>query len=521
MRSSSALLLFAAACVGPTLSTPEGADASLARSPINVRYDDVQMKGVHNAYQRDEALPDQLVYHRVRAIELDIHTGKTGRPNVAGDWYVYHAWPDTATSCDMLSDCLIEVGAWHRDHPNHDVLTLVLDLKDGFSASWSADDLDAMLVDAFGADLFAPADLLDACPTASNLQAAVTGACDWPTIETLRGRVMVEMTGQANLNAYAGSDAVAATRVGFVGWDVASAADVGAAPDRAVFFNMDVADLAVASTVRSQGFVARAYGVNSSGDWSAALAAGVQQLATDKVNFEVDAWAKTHNSRGFPFACQPGAAGCSLGSADEELDLLLMGVDSGDIWGSADDFAFLYDVLPPNQTHIWKAGVSTANSHIEDYGKGCLMARAAATRGAAYLAVCRPADVHEARVQIRTSSGGGTTATEVDLTPAGMEMDESSVWHLALAVQGRCARGLASADGVTWTTIAQRCFNQQLRYQGIAVSSHGDGLHHYVFSKPMLDGVLVDKAHFDAFDVFGSASASAWDGLYEVSPRLP
>lgn len=493
----------------------------LERAPLGVRYDDVQMKGVHNAYQRDEAIPDQVVWHRVRALELDVHTTKTGHADVPGDWFVYHEWPDTETSCHLLSDCLVELGAWHRDHPNHDVFTLVLDLKDGFSANWTEDDLDAQLVDAFGSDLHTPADVLADCPTASHLQGAVTGACDWPLLDDLRGKVLVELTGASHLDAYAGSDAEAAGRVAFVARDVSSAADVSNAPNRAVFYNLDVADRAVAADVRAAGFVSRVYGVNSSGDWTSVKGYGANQLATDKVNFEVDSWAKTHNSRGFPFSCQSGVAGCSLSSADEELDLLLLKVDSGDIWGSSDSFAFLYDTFGANQLHTWEAGVATENSHIEDYGKGCLMARSAATAGAMYLAVCRPADVHEARVQVRTSNGGNTTAYNVDLTPAGLEMDESSVWHLRLQVRGACARGSASADGTTWTTIAERCFNRQLVVQGIAASSHSDGTHRYVFSTPTLDGAPLDKNSFADFDVFGGATASAYDGLYESSARVP
>jgi hypothetical protein len=100
-------------------------------------------------------------------------------------------------------------------------------------------------------------------------------------------------------------------------------------------------------------------------------------------------------------------------------------------------------------------------------------------------------------------------------------VDESSVWHLRLQVRGACARGSASADGVTWTTIAERCFNRQLLVQGLAASSHGDGTHRYVFSTPTLDGVPLDKGSFADFDVFDGATASAYDGLYESSARVP
>src|SRR5690349_15338941 len=45
-------------------------------TPLGPRLDEVRAKSSHNSYERDEALFDQLVYHRVRSIELDIHVAK-------------------------------------------------------------------------------------------------------------------------------------------------------------------------------------------------------------------------------------------------------------------------------------------------------------------------------------------------------------------------------------------------------------------------------------------------------------
>jgi hypothetical protein len=88
----------------------------LALGPVAVAqpaYNAVRQKSSHNSYQRMEALLDQLVYHRVRSVELDIHNGKSGWSNVAGNWFVYHSATDTGTTCHRLSDCLDELRAFH------------------------------------------------------------------------------------------------------------------------------------------------------------------------------------------------------------------------------------------------------------------------------------------------------------------------------------------------------------------------------------------------------------------------
>jgi hypothetical protein len=75
-------------------------------------YNEVRQKSSHNSYQRAEALLDQLVYHRVRSLERDIHNGKSGWSMVTGNWFVYHTdSTDNATTCHRLSDCLDELRA--------------------------------------------------------------------------------------------------------------------------------------------------------------------------------------------------------------------------------------------------------------------------------------------------------------------------------------------------------------------------------------------------------------------------
>ncbi|MBL8946342.1 MAG: hypothetical protein JNK45_24465, partial [Myxococcales bacterium] len=169
--------------------------------PIALRYDEVRQKSAHNSYQRDEAPFDQLVYHRIRSIELDIHVGKTFEPTEDGVWYVYHTdVVDDATWCVRLGHCLDAVGAFTDAAAAHEVLTLWVDLKDDWDAGHGPDELDDALQAAFGDALITGPQLLAqaGCPDAPSVQAGLLDpACGWPTLEALRGRVLVALTGAA------------------------------------------------------------------------------------------------------------------------------------------------------------------------------------------------------------------------------------------------------------------------------------------------------------------------------------
>lgn len=115
-------------------------------APTGLRYDEVRQRSAHNSYQRDEAPFDQLVYHRIRSVELDIHVGKTFEPTEDGVWYVYHTdVVDDDTWCVRLGHCLDAVGAFTDAAVEHEVLTLWIDLKDEWDAGHGPDELDAAL----------------------------------------------------------------------------------------------------------------------------------------------------------------------------------------------------------------------------------------------------------------------------------------------------------------------------------------------------------------------------------------
>ncbi len=450
----------------------------------DVSYDKVIQKSVHNAYARSEPLIDQLVYHRIRSLELDIHTRQSGTVSPSGEWWVFHEdhpiWQ--ATSCTRLSDCLGQVAAFHDALPRHEVVTLFVDLKTSFEGAHRPDDLDAAFVNGLGRErIVTPADVIAACPGATSLRQAVTGACHFPTLRALRGKFIVAITGGTScdrssfVSTYAGADPRA--RVAFVAPNAdASSCTVAAYDARpdVVFFNMPLADKDRASEVKNRGLVARIYGGGLSGgldvpnDFAAARLAGAAHLATDKVSFERDAWAASHRARGYPFTCD----GCS-DDLVEPGHLLGIQATSGDLWGTADSGVFAGETDDEDST--WSALVSVPSSHVEPFAKACLVARASTDAAAANVSVCRTFDDSAPRAQIRRSAGGATVATDASSFD-GIARESPAFLRLAVKASGGASEVIASAsrDGKKWSTITAARLDSSLPFRGVAVSAHGE-----------------------------------------------
>ena len=101
-----------------------------------LRYNEVRQKSVHNCFQRSEGVYDQLFYWRVRSLEVDIHTAHPFDGGArADDWFVYHHLVDLYSSVHRLSHFLQMCAGFHRAVPDHEVITLFIDIKDGFPDS--------------------------------------------------------------------------------------------------------------------------------------------------------------------------------------------------------------------------------------------------------------------------------------------------------------------------------------------------------------------------------------------------
>src|SRR5690606_33492157 len=138
-----------------------------AEADADVPYNHAVQKSIHNAYSRYEPLLDQLLYHRVRSLELDIHRRREGVLAPPGEWFVFHADKPLMrrTSCARLSDCLGQLAAFHAAVPRHAPITLFIDLKDELTGGHQAEDLDAAIARGLGREnIVTPADLIAACP---------------------------------------------------------------------------------------------------------------------------------------------------------------------------------------------------------------------------------------------------------------------------------------------------------------------------------------------------------------------
>lgn len=496
----------------PEASTgaPDDGETEGGGEPVAPTYQHVQQKSSHNSYARHEALIDQLLYHRLRSLELDIHRAE------AGQWFVYHDAYDTKTTCVRLSDCLRDIGALVEAVPDHEVLTLWIDLKQDWDESHTPADLDVLLDEAFGPEILTPGELLEGCPEAVDLHDAVT-TCGWPELDALRGRVVVMLTGgnldesQGKLGTY-----LSQGELGFVAPSVETGDDVAkpAHGDVAVL-NVESGWEVGAQAGLKAGYVIRIWGLNDEPHWKTAAQLGVHHLATDKVNLHQDPWARTHDELGWPFTCLDG---CYADPLPEPGNVIGIEVESGDLWGSSDDGWFqLVEVAPdePGADETWTTLVSTPNSHVEPFAKGCLMARVGLEPDAPNFAVCRPADEEPLRVQIRAGRGEATQAIENDVVDAGTVAPSSAAWiRLELYDGGRCARGFGAHRRDEWIPIAEHCFEQPLRFRGLAASSHDAGKVRLLFVAPTRFSSaahVMTSTDFDQGRAMGGAQAEVFD----------
>lgn len=152
-----------------------------------------------NASGTEELLSDQFLHEHIRAIELDVHTDD-GHPGV---WTVYHTSEPMFSQCNPLSDCLEMLRNFHYATPQHEVINIIVELKNLWPIDTGANLRDPdhsvkMFDDIFrqvlGNTLYMPRDFLNRCPGGYTMVrcAAEVG---WPTIDQLRGKFIVNVLG--------------------------------------------------------------------------------------------------------------------------------------------------------------------------------------------------------------------------------------------------------------------------------------------------------------------------------------
>ena len=180
-------------------SSPPGDDSGGApdsATPVDSSppYDEAIFRASHNSYSGEQRGTIQAQLNAgVRQIELDFHDNdyasygfRVGHNSPGSE--VDHAHPNP--SSDSLGDWLAEIAEWSASHADHAPLNVLLNIKDDMTdnrstAEGSLAALNQLVLDAFGDSLFWSRNLGD----------------DWPTVNGLRGKIIVGFTGRESTSS--------------------------------------------------------------------------------------------------------------------------------------------------------------------------------------------------------------------------------------------------------------------------------------------------------------------------------
>ena len=471
------------------------------------RYNQVRQKSSHNSYQRKEGYPCQALYWRIRSMEIDIHNSNNsaGWPQLNSDWYVYHiSFVDQRTSVNTLEDALDALLSFHQAVPEHEVVTIWLDLKNDFVSgrNQTPESLDNLITSKLGREnIWGPPDLIG---SENNLQAAVA-TYNWPTLQSLQGKFIFSCTtgdlssSGSVLNQYVENGVTANQRLAFVAPEISNTDDIKK-HDYAVIFNLSSSHIPLAQDVFNAGYISRTYGLNSRGNWRSAWNSCANHLGTDKVNTFEDKWARTDlPSTGYPFNGINVALDPKL---TEPGKLYAIKVESGDIWEKSDSFYFQYNNIDISYNQTLISFVANPQSHVDGWIKGGIMARASISDSAPYIAVFQTGD-NEIRMQYRNSDGDSTDKIDAQI-PNGVNGNpivgnNTPIWFkLEISDGGKSAQGSYSINETNWIEIGKVSVDQALLLEGWAAASHGSDEVKWLFGgldAPMQGLAIGSNAH--------------------------
>jgi hypothetical protein len=291
------------------------------------RFSDVTMKASHNTYDINWPLATMTssggwsfpVYEAgCRAVELDI--GQYGGPDPGRQmqWSVQHGG-DFVLHNRQLSQFLAELRGWSEATPDHDVVTIFMCLKGIVDRGPFPELLDRYIAQFLcGNDLdrlYRPADLL-ARSGAGDLREAARKK-GWATLDALRGRFLVVMTGfHQSLAHYAASPK---DRIGFACIDCTEDEKppgfyIDGKPNQ-LFLNYHLfgdhrkAWVPAFKAARDDpSILFRGYLVQD-GWWDVAADAGIHMLASDDV----------HHPWPEPFRLRPGGKAAAAAAPDDRV----------------------------------------------------------------------------------------------------------------------------------------------------------------------------------------------------------
>jgi hypothetical protein len=344
-----------------------------------LKYNEIQQKNSHNSYERLEGLLDQMIYHHLRTVEIDAHIGAT-----PGLFAVYHdaGYFQSYSSFHRLVDGVTLLQEFHDMFPNHQIVTIFMDLKGGLSGSdHTVDDYDNVISQL---PLYTPA---DAQGNATSIQGGID-QFGWPEISDMRGKFMWILTG--GQDDYCSNDQDCGQQQAFVAQSVKDATEIGR-KSYSVFYNQNIAkdpDVPIGPAVYKAGYIGRAWHSddnNTPKKWALAESHQYQHIATDRINYHRDSFSRTHNQYGYPFQTLNGVDVSKWKGDDEGGTVMHMYADGiGDAWGRQDDVHIAY--LPRVEALAdvdgtefewteYTTSISLVNSHCEKYAKAGIMLR--------------------------------------------------------------------------------------------------------------------------------------------------
>ncbi len=249
----------------------------------------------HNCYEKKYSKSLEDVFSYTKTIEIDIWDiprilQKGG--GMRSDWFVKHTFLQKGNKNSFggsLATCFRAINEWSDNHPGHDVISIFVDKKQGWSkrGTRKPEDFDSLLISVFGRDkLYTPGDFAG---TSSNLRTALK-EYEWASLNSLKGKIIFVLTDatffrprNVVLNAYLKK--LQENALCFVAPTIVKEDEVakpkGISTDNAgniVFYNLDYKNSNLCEFVSSKNYINRVYRAPET-------EAVLKRLTEKKVNF--------------------------------------------------------------------------------------------------------------------------------------------------------------------------------------------------------------------------------------------
>ena len=440
-----------------------------------MKYNEIQQKNSHNSYERWEELLDQMIYHQIRSIEIDCHQGLN-----SGEFRVYHdaGYFQSFSSINTLLEGVQILSEFNQRFPNHHIVSIFVDFKDGFSDTHTPQDFDGTIGLL---PLWTPADARPNNET--SIQEGIE-ANGWPEIDDMRGKFLWVIT--SGQETYCADDETCNARLAFHGTSAKAEADIGA-KSYAVFYNQnsDYSDMGI--LILERGYISRVYDLNDIGDaekWDKAVADKFHHIATDQVNFHEDSFSQTQNANGFPFLALNGLDVSDF-DGDEGASVMYMYANSQDTWGLQDGALWVYtdESASVDEWIEYTFTVSLVGSHCDTFAKAGIMFREGPTEAefplgsARYFGVMRTCkDFVLARAQYREQPYVFSIAKRLETKLQFQTIEMSFKARYRFDGNKTEAEGYVKRKGTEdeYALIDRQEFvGVQLKFHGLFASSHG------------------------------------------------